>query len=128
MTSSAFSSGALGGLVNSLAVWLFGISGINAVLGVSLQPHLSTKWLYPRIVWGGIWGLLFLIPILKKSIVLRGFLFSIGPTAAMLFIVFPKMGKGVYGLSLGTLTPLLVILFNFFWGITAAFWYKGSAE
>lgn len=126
--SCAFSAGAIGGLINSAAVWLFGLLGITVALGVKIAPHLSPAFLYPRIVWGGLWGLLFLIPILKGSIYVRGFVYSLGPSAVMLFIVFPNMGKGVYGLSLGMLTPVFVILFNFIWGIAAAFWYKNSSE
>jgi hypothetical protein len=52
-----FGAGCLGGLVNSLAVWICGLFGITAALGVKIAPQLSATWLYPRIVWGGIWGL-----------------------------------------------------------------------
>ena len=58
----AFSAGALGGLANSLAVWLFGALGITLALGVGIAPGLTPAWLYPRIVWGGLWGFLFLLP------------------------------------------------------------------
>jgi hypothetical protein len=126
--SYAFSAGALGGLINSVAVWLFGILGITMALGVKIAPHISPEWLYPRIVWGGLWGLLFLIPAMKGSVLIRGFVYSIGPSAVMLFIVFPGMGKGVYGLKLGTLTPVFVLLFNFIWGAAAAMWYRYCNE
>jgi hypothetical protein len=49
-----FASGSLGGLANSVAVWLFGKFGITKMLGVALAPALTPEWLYPRIVWGGI--------------------------------------------------------------------------
>ncbi len=124
--SSAFSAGAVGGLANSLVVWIFGVLGITSLLGVKIAPHLSPAWLYPRIVWGGLWGLLFLLPVMIRSLFARAFVFSLAPTAVMLFIIFPKMGKGVYGLSLGTLTPVFVILFNFIWGIAAAYWFVKS--
>lgn len=126
--SGAFAAGTLGGLVNSLAVWIFGEAGISAAMGVDIHPHLSPPWLYQRLVWGGIWGFLFLLPILKKSVMARGLLFSIGPSIVMLLLVFPNMGKGAYGLSLGTLTPLLVLIFNAVWGLVAALWYSASAE
>jgi hypothetical protein len=50
----AFSAGALGGLVNSLSVWLAVKYGLTAALGVSLSVPMSPAWIYPRIVWGGI--------------------------------------------------------------------------
>ena len=123
--SMVFGAGCLGGLVNSLAVWIFGFYGITAAIGVKIAPQLSPPWLYPRIVWGGIWGLLFLLPLLKKSILLRGLIFSLGPTLVQLFIVFPmKANKGVMGLDLGALTPLAVVVFNAVWGVTAAIWLR----
>jgi hypothetical protein len=118
-----FSAGCLGGLTNSLAVWLFGAIGITALFGVGIAPSLTPAWLYPRIVWGGLWGALFLLPVLKGSCYLRGLLFSLGPSIVMLFIVFPyKAGKGVMGLELGLLTPVFVLIFNAVWGLTAAAW------
>jgi hypothetical protein len=118
-----FSAGCLGGLTNSLAVWIFGAIGITAVFGVGIAPSLTPAWLYPRIVWGGLWGLLFLLPVLKGSCYLRGLVYSLGPSIVMLFIVFPlKAGKGVMGLDLGAMTPVFVLIFNAVWGLTAAAW------
>jgi hypothetical protein len=126
--SSAFSAGALGGLVNGIAVWFFGNAGITAMLAVKIHPALTPSFLYQRMVWGGIWGFLFLIPVLKKSIILRGIIYSLGPSLVTMFIVFPGAGLGVYGLSLGTLTPVFVLFFNAVWGILAALWFRLSAE
>ena len=115
-----FGAGAAGGFANSLVVWLFGSLGISAALGVAIAPHLSPDWLYPRIVWGGIWGMLLFLPLCPGRPWLRALLLSFGPTLVQLLIVFPfKAGKGVAGLDLGLLTPLLVIFFNWVWGVTA---------
>ncbi len=54
-----------------------------------------------------------------------GLILSLGPSLVQLFVVFPyKTGKGMMGLDLGTMTPLLVLVFNAFWGVAAAFWMK----
>jgi hypothetical protein len=120
-----FGAGCLGGLVNSLAVWISGVYGITSALGVKIAPQLSAPWLYPRVVWGGIWGLLFLLPLMQKRLLLKGLIFSLGPTLVQLFIVFPmKANKGLMGLDLGSLTPLAVIVFNAIWGLTAAIWLR----
>jgi len=120
-----FASGSLGGLTNSLVVWLFGSYGITKALGVTMAPAFSAQWLYPRIVWGGIWGALFLLPLYPNRILKRGLLLSLGPTIAQLFIVFPyDAKKGMMGVALGTLTPLFVIFFNAVWGVTAATWIR----
>ena len=123
--SMVFAAGCLGGLVNSLAVWLFGMYGITAAIGVKIAPQLTAAWLYPRIVWGGIWGVLFLLPLLRRKFLIQGLLYSLGPTLVQLFIVFPmKANKGMMGLDLGTLTPLAVVVFNAVWGVTAALWLR----
>ncbi|MHC4424007.1 MAG: hypothetical protein ACYSWR_04995 [Planctomycetota bacterium] len=120
-----FAAGCFGGLLNSLAVWIFGELGITTALGVSIAPKMSPAWLYPRIVWGGIWGVLFLLPLWRHRLLIRGLIYSLGPTIVQLFIVFPvKANKGIMGLDLGTLTPVFVIIYNAIWGVTAAIWLR----
>ena len=121
--SLLFAAGCLGGLLNSLTVWISGEMGVSSALGVKIAPQLSASWLYPRIVWGGIWGWVFLLPLLQKSLFYRGLIFSLGPTIVQLFIVFPvKASKGIMGLDLGLLTPLLVFVFNAVWGVSVSIW------
>jgi hypothetical protein len=48
-------------------------------------------------------------------------LFSLLPSAFVLFVAFPNMGKGRLGPGFGTLTPVLVVLLNFIWGIVASY-------
>ena len=125
--SLVFAAGCVGALANSLVVWLFGDMGINAALGVKIAPKLTPAYLYPRIVWGGIWGFLFLLPIMRRSLIARGLLYSLGPSLVMLFVVFPmKAKKGMLGLDLGSLTPVLVLFFNAVWGVSAALWLRLS--
>jgi len=120
----AFSAGALGGLANSLALWIFGVLGITHAIGVAVAPKLTAPWLYPRIVWGGIWGFLFLLPILRRAWWVRGLVFGLGPSLAQLLIVFPvKTDQGLLGLGLGAATPLVVLLVNSVWGLVAAWWF-----
>jgi hypothetical protein len=115
-----FSAGAAGGLANSLAVWLFGYWGITTTLGVSIAPALTPGYLYPRIVWGGIWALLFVFPFMRSKPIKKGVILSIFPTLVQLLVVFPlKAKKGYLGIELGLLTPLFVIVFNAIWGIFA---------
>jgi len=123
--SLVFAAGCFGGLLNSLAVWFFGELGITSALGVKIAPQISAAWLYPRLIWGGIWGALFLLPLLQKRFWYRGIIFSLGPTIVQLFVVFPyKANKGFMGFDLGLLTPLFVILYNAIWGVAASIWLK----
>ena len=122
-----FAAGCLGALANSITVWIFGDLGITKLVGVSISPQLTVQWLYPRIVWGGIWGLLFMIPTLKSKIILKGSLLSIFPTIVQLLVIFPyKANKGIAGIELGILTPLFVIFFNWIWGVVTAITIKSA--
>ncbi len=120
-----FAAGSLGGLANSLAVWLFGLLGITTAVGVQIAPVLTPDWLYPRLVWGGLWGFLFFWPNLPQPTWLKGLTLSIAPTLVQLLLGFPfQQQKGLLGVALGILTPLFVVIFNAIWGITAAYWIQ----
>jgi hypothetical protein len=124
--SGAFTGGALGGLVDSLNIWLMGKAGISDLLGVGMKPEFTAPWLYQRMIWGGIWMLLLLLPVLKGRTAVRGMLFSLLPSAMMLFLVLPSMGKGMLGLGFGSLTPVVVIGLNLIYGLVASFWYQAA--
>lgn len=116
-----FAAGCFGALANSIVVWMSGDLGFTGKLGVSIAPSLTPTWLYPRIVWGGIWGLLFMLPMLRSKPVLKGSILSLFPTGVQLFFIFPlKAHKGIAGLELGLLTPLMVLFFNWIWGVVTA--------
>lgn len=120
-----FAAGCIGGLANSLTVWLFGEFSVTSTFGVSIAPILTPAWLYPRLVWGGIWGLLFVLPILQSKLLVKGAILSLFPTAVQLFIVFPlKAHKDIGGIELGLFTPVFVVIFNWIWGVTTALTIK----
>jgi hypothetical protein len=124
--SLCFAAGAAGALANSVVAWLSGQIGIPHALGVSLAPAWTPAWLYPRIVWGGLWGFLFVLP-LTADVLRRGLIVSLGPALFQLFVVFPYwQGKGVAGLELGAATPFFVLLYDAVWGVVASWWLKGT--
>lgn len=123
--SSCFTGGCVGAVVNSVAVWGAGELHVTTRLGVRLDPHLTDEWLPPRVLLGGLWGLLLMLPMMRRrSIFLRGLVISLAPTLAQLFYFFPQSQRGMMGLSLGQLTPLFVLLANAIWGLVAAWWIK----
>ncbi|MBD3296224.1 MAG: hypothetical protein GF392_02510 [Candidatus Omnitrophica bacterium] len=127
--SLAFTAGAVGGILNRFVVWLFGYTGISGDLGVNFAPAWSKMFVYTGIVWGGIWGFLFILPLLRRSAALRGILYSIPPTLVMLFVVLPRqMNKGMMGTDLGNMMLVLVVFFNIIWGLGAAYWLKLTGE
>lgn len=118
-------AGAFGGLVNSLAIWLFGAAGITPGLGFQLTPPLTMAWLMPRIIPSALWGLLFLLPFWKTALFRKGVLLSIPLWLVMLFMVFPKkMDAGMLGLKLGPAAPLWALFFTLLWGLAAALWLQ----
>ena len=120
-----FAAGCAGAVANSFTVWLFGALSITTMLGVAISPSVTPAWLYPRIVWGGLWGALFLLPFMRRSPLWQGLLYSLGPSLVQLLIVFPfKADKGWLGLDLGTLTPLFVLFFNAVWGLKTAYFLR----
>ncbi|MFA7404411.1 MAG: hypothetical protein WC007_10475 [Pelobacteraceae bacterium] len=126
--SAAFAGGAIGGFVDSFNIWAMGKTGISDLIGLAMKPEFSAPWLYQRMVWGGIWMLLLLLPLMNNRVIVRGMLFSLLPSAMMLFIVLPSMGKGTMGLGFGIITPLVVISLNFIYGIVAASWYRSATS
>ena len=116
-----FAAGALGALVSSLAMWLAGRYGLTQAMGVRLAPALSAHWLYPRIVWGGLWGFLFLLPLFGGRWILKSAVLALIVTLVQLFVIYPYTTHyGVAGLELGMLMPLAVYIFAFIWALTAA--------
>lgn len=126
--SGAFAGGVAGALVAASALWLFGKLGLASTLGINFAPKLGLAWMYPRVVWGGGLGLLFLLPLLREQNLLRGILFSLVPTMMVFLKFVPGFEKSLFGMSFGPMRPELVLIINFAWGITAAFWYRESVR
>lgn len=118
-----FAAGVAGGLANAAFVWGSGAFGLSALMGVAIAPAWTPPWLYQRLVWGGIWGLAFVLPFFSRSVLARGLFMSLGPTAVQLLVVFPRvLDKGMFGMDLGAWTPAFVFLANAVWGVVAAWW------
>ncbi|MES2672645.1 MAG: hypothetical protein V4660_00325 [Pseudomonadota bacterium] len=116
-----FAAGCLGALVQIIAMNLATRYGLIHSLHVQLSGSYSPSWVYPRIVWGGLWGFVFLLPILASSTFMRSFVLCLIPTAVQLFVIYPFYeGKGVAGLSLGMLTPFVVLFFYWLWALTTS--------
>jgi len=118
-----FCAGMLGALVGSLVAWLVGSSGLPAMLGVSLAPPFALDWLYPRLVWGGLWGLAYFVTVgqynSRRHWARKGLWISLLPSAFQLCVVFPYWtSHGWLGFGLGQLTFLFVIVYNLVWGFT----------
>ncbi len=127
--SLCYTAGIVGGLANSVFVWLSGHLGLSAALGIAIAPDLTGTWLYPRLAWGGLWGLPFVFAKIRPSW-RTGVLISIAPSLVQLIVLFPaEPAAGLLGLGLGVLTPVFVSVANAVWSATAVWWLRAlSAE
>ncbi|MGK2907618.1 MAG: hypothetical protein ACSLFH_14930 [Desulfuromonadales bacterium] len=135
LMTACFCAGMLGALCCSLIAWQAGQLGLPAMAGVRMTPALTPDWLYPRLVWGGLWGLVYFLTVapikFRRHWARKGLWVSLLPTAFQLFVVYPNMTRhGWLGLELGQLTPLFVMLNNLVWGLftgifSRMFWGRG---
>jgi hypothetical protein len=124
-----FTAGLLAGLGNSLFVWACGEWQLTAFIGVKISPALNQAWLYPRLIFGGIWALGYFFtvstPRYRRHWIRKGIWFSLLPSAYTLFYVFPYVKQlGLAGFELGMLTPLFVVVANLIWGVLTGFFTR----
>jgi len=124
--SLAFVAGLVGALLSSAALWASARYGVAALLHVGIAPVFSDSWLYPRLIAGGLWGALLLLP-LRRNLLLRGLLISVPPTLLQLLWIFPvQAGMGWFGIELGVLTPVYSWAIWLVWGWTAVLWARAT--
>ena len=117
-----FSGGALGGFIEILTYYTFSLAGITAKFGMPGVTVWKPEMVYRPVVWGGLWGITFLIPFLDDLYILKGIVFSLLPTLAAWFIFIPSktpanMRPGLKGL-------LLILILNAIWGIATVLMIK----
>lgn len=126
--SLIFAAGSFGGLMKGIFAWLFGAIGLSALLGSQYAPVLTPVWVYQHLVWGGLWALLFLLPVRGLSLYSLALIYSLPQTLVALVVMFPKMNRGMWGLALGPTTPALILFFGAIWGLATAFWLKTAQK
>lgn len=112
--SIVFTAGVIGAVANSLALQLVGL------LRPGVAPPVSPGWIYQRLLWGGLWGFLLLLPILPGRPVARGLLVSVAPAIARLTVFAPAGGPS------GALVIVFVFVFNAIWGAVAGLWERSA--
>jgi hypothetical protein len=127
--SLAFAAGAAGGLASCLALWALAASGLAGAIGVRVAPALAPEWLVPRLVWGGLWGLLFLLPLASQRWVVQGLALSLVPSFLHFFARLPSEASAVVlGPNLGAPAALVVLAANASWGLAAAAWLHATGR
>lgn len=135
-----FSAGAFGGLIAAFALLAAAEFGLLQKMGVSMgggpmaavkndltkalgmKRSFSPAFIYKYVVWGGIWGVVFIIGPVKRlrwwqeTLVAAAF-----PTAAAWFWFYPQAGLGYFGVRMGDLAPVVILVMCLIWaGIASA--------
>ncbi|MBE0621060.1 MAG: hypothetical protein IH605_10740 [Burkholderiales bacterium] len=124
--SLAFTAGALGAIANRIALWLLGLLAVIPPTRIAFPlPEPVKLWFYSAIVWGGLWGFLFLIP-WRASWWLRGIVLGFGPSLGVWLVIYPYVAHvGFFGASRGVMALVIPFLVNnIVWGMFASWWYE----
>ncbi len=117
-----FAAGVIGAVaVVLLSQILFGL-GLSEKLGVKAPVSLKSPDIYKPLFWGGLWGALFglFLKTAWNRLYLIGFLYVLAPLLAVFLFFLPKSGAGYFGLNLGPMFPLYLVLVNLPFGIVTA--------
>lgn len=119
LISVCFCAGMLGALITVAAVSVWELLGLPDLGAYTLRPLLAPAGLYPRLIWGGLWGVLYFFTIgsarTRKHWIQKGLLISLLPT--LYYLVFSLPEQLGSGLELSFIAPVIVIVLNLFWGI-----------
>lgn len=124
--STRLAAGALGGLLGGLAylafAWLGGLVGLPGLVGSGWEVRVGAGAWMSRAAAGTGWGLLLGLLLGRlpgRGPVRRGLLFSLAPALWTLAVTFPGLEFGWFGVRLGALTFVPVVLYHLVWGLVA---------
>lgn len=120
-----FGAGVLGAVAKGFVIWVLAALGIPAGIWALVASAYAPGWAYYGLVWGGLWGFLFFIPISKRRHIDKGVLLSLVPTIIQLFMSFPRSGSGFFQLIFGI---LLIFILNAVWGVVTSLWIRYIKE
>ena len=112
----AFVAGCVGTIGFFIGIRIGMASGLVAPPPPVMEFLASKEFFYRQVVWGGVWGLLFVVPFLSGMWWLRGLIVGGLATLAAIFIFRPEVPPL-------PLIVTMVVLNAGFWGITAGFWH-----
>ena len=116
-------AGILGGVLTSLALWVFDLAELFKLFSVPLSvPANIVPWMIERVIRDLPWALLLLLP-LRTDLPQwqRGLVLGLGPGLVLLFFWLPAQGFGLMGLRGGLGLPLFALGFSLLWGSTTGY-------
>ncbi len=119
LISVCFCAGMLGALIGIAAAWSWELLGLSDLGAYTLRPLLAPVGPYPRLIWGGLWGVLYFFTIgsarTRKHWIQKGLLISLLPTLYYLVFFLPEQLSS--GQELSFIAPVIVIILNLIWGV-----------
>ncbi len=109
-----FSAGSAGALAKSGAVWGSARFAASTGLAAHLAGAQYPSGIYARIVWSGVAGFLFLLPLVRNNWIVRGLFWGF-IAAALQIVVIPVLGHG--GLHFALIPLLSVLALSCIWGL-----------
>jgi hypothetical protein len=115
-----FGAGAFGACVLAVVAFVLARSGLPQQIGVA-SPPADLAFLYRLVVWGGIWGFLFVIPVMSRLWWLKGIVIGLLASAALTLYFSPALGRGP------ALQLVYIVVLNSVWGIATGLWWTLTA-
>jgi hypothetical protein len=112
-----FAAGAAGAVAKGLLVWICSYTALTAPIGSYLAMALYPLGFYPRVVWGGLYGFLFLLPPARGSSLMSGLLWG-GVVSLLQLLILPLWQHS--GLHWSLTMVLSTALLNCIWGCATA--------
>jgi uncharacterized membrane protein (GlpM family) len=113
--------GSLGGALTVLAYWALA-EGVNGLPFVSFKPGMEA--FYAPMVWGGIWALLYILPLTINNTV-KGLIFSLFPAFTHLALTSGGFGRFLDGISVNIVVNhkslVVVLVYAVFWGLVTSY-------
>lgn len=131
------SAGILAGLVATVALYAMIIAQgmmevlpglhVAAMIGAMIGSSVTTGWIIHfmihTIVGGGGFAVLYdVIP--GGSAPVKGIVYGIAAWLILMFILMPMAGVGLFGLGLGILAPVIVLVMHLIFGAVLGFVYQ----
>jgi len=111
-------AGAFGACILALASAVLNALQIQELLGLPPPPTPESylPQFYRIVVWGGIWGLLFAVPLMNRAWWLKGIVIGLVATLAILLYFNPAV-------TTPPMRLVYVLILNSIWGLAAGAWW-----
>lgn len=117
-TLFVYGAGSLAALLACSVILLIQILGLSQLIQLPSFPVLSQSWLYPKVIWGGLLSLCFVLPFMSSNTLVKSAVLALVISLVELFFALPfNLYHGVMGLNVGMVTFLIMLGFNLVWAM-----------